>query len=88
MVSSWGAEPDRACASSEGLGPLPSFSKLKDIKTRLQNFEDHFGPNQWSLESGQVRPLGTLKCSVIWISQTSGDTEIQCNLDKLDLWGH
>ena len=24
----------------------------------------------------------------VWISQTSGDTEIQCSLDKSDLWGH
>ena len=26
--------------------------------------------------------------SGVWISQTSGDTEIQCSLDKSDLWGH
>ena len=48
------------------------------------------------MESGYVRPLGTLEYSVVWISQPSGDTEIQCSLDieiqcsldKSDLWGH
>ena len=25
---------------------------------------------------------------VVWICQTSGDTETQCSLDKSDLWGH
>ena len=25
---------------------------------------------------------------IVWISQTYGDTEIQCSLDKSDLWGH
>ena len=25
---------------------------------------------------------------VVWIGQTSGDTEIQCSLDKSDLRGH
>ena len=26
--------------------------------------------------------------SVVWISQTYGDTEIQWSLDESDLWGH
>ena len=42
---------------------------------------------------GATRVLGALDLepqgtTYLWISQTSGDTEIQCSLDKSDLWGH
>ena len=67
---------------------------LATVKTRLGNEQNKAptGSILWMVGYSMPQHDGVCYtiyvCSGVWISQTFGDTEIQCSLDKSDLWGH